>query len=204
MQIDNPRTVQVLDDINRGLLDIEIPNLEPPAQPPALAAAAALAAPAARTFNACAVCYGELHHENWWILEPCYHCFCKDCITKEIFPERMENESYIDHFMRLRPCPNCRGEIDKGFKIFPNYLTLTEADLVIPVVDAPAADAPAADAPAADAPAADAPAAAAAAAAAAAIAAAGVEVEAEIAAEAAAARVLENQRIVRDLMYSDR
>ena len=190
MQIDNPRTVEVLDEINRGLLDIEIPDIQPPALPPALAAAAALAAPPSRTFNACAVCYGELNHENWWIIDPCWHCFCKTCITREIHPERGPTESYIDHFMRLRPCPTCRGGIDRVFKIFPNYLTLTEADLVIPVVDA---DAPAADAPAADA---------------AAIAAAGVEVEAEIAAEiaaeAAAARVLANQRIVSDLMYSDR
>ena len=97
--------------------------------------------------------------------------------------------------MRLRPCPNCRGEINRGFKIFPNYLTLSEADLIIPVVDADAA-AVAADVPAAaaaDAAAADA----------AAVAAAGLEVEAEIAAEAAAARVLANQQIVSDLMYSD-
>ena len=197
MQIDNPRTVEVLDEINRGLLDIEIPNLHPPPQPPALAAVAALAPPAARTFNACAVCYGELHHENWWILDPCWHCFCKDCVTKEIYPDRGPNESYVDHYMRLRPCPNCRGEINRGFKIFPNYLTLSEADLIIPVVDADAAavaaDAPAADAAAADAAAADA----------AAVAAAGLEVEAEIAAEAAAARVLANQQIVSDLMYSD-
>ena len=194
MQIDNPRTVEVLDEINRGLLDIEIPDIQPPALPPALAAAAALAAPPSRTFNACAVCYGKLNHENWWIIDPCWHCFCKTCITREIHPERGPTESYIDHFMRLRPCPTCRGGIDRVFKIFPNYLTLSEADLIIPVVDADAA-AVAADVPAADADAAAADAAA--------VAAAGLEVEAEIAAEAAAARVLANQQIVSDLMYSD-
>ena len=75
----------------------------------------------------------------------------------------------------------------EAFKIFPNYLTISEEDLVLPVVNVDAhADADA-DAHLV-----------------AAVAAAGLEVEAEIAAEAAAARVLENQRVVRDLMYSDR
>ena len=190
MQIDNPRTVQDLDDINRGLLDIEIPEEQPPPLPPALAAAAAVAAPAARTFNACAVCYGELNHDNWYIMKPCWHCFCERCVKDEIHPDQGPNESFVDHFMRLRPCPTCRGDIEDAFKIFPNYVTITDADLVIPVVHADAEGAAvAADAPAADAAAVDA---------------AGEEVEAEIAAEAAAERVLENQRIVSDLMYSER
>ena len=75
----------------------------------------------------------------------------------------------------------------EGFKIFPNYVTLSEADLVMPLVHGDVVAAP--DVAPADA---------------AAVALAGIEVEAEIEAEAAAARVLENQRIVSDLMYSDR
>ena len=189
MQIDHPRTAEGLNEINRGLPDIDIPEDQPPPPPPALAAAAA-AAPASRTFNACAVCYGELNHDNWYILKPCWHCFCEGCVKNEIHPERGPTESYVDHFLRLRPCPTCRGEIDEAFKIFPNYLTLTDGDLVIPVVN-PDDVAAAAAATAADA-------------AAAAVAVAGEEVEAEIEAEAAAARVLENQRIVSDLMYTDR
>jgi hypothetical protein len=186
MAIDNPRTVEELEDLNRGLEDIEIPDLQPPPPPPALAAAAA-AAPPSRTFNACAVCYGELHHHNWYLLQPCLHCFCEHCLKVEIQPAREPNESVAAHLLRLRPCPTCRSVIENYLKIFPNYVTLTESDLVIPVVhDECAAAVVVADA-AADA-----------------MAVAGAEVEAEMEAERAAERVLENQRIVSDLMYSDR
>jgi len=189
MEIDHPRTVEGLDELNRGLDDIEIPEDQPPPPPPALAAAA-MAAPRTRTFNACAVCYGEMNHDNWFILRPCWHCFCERCVKEEIHPKRREGESLIDYLMRLRTCPTCRSDIEEAHKIFPNYVTVTEGDLVIPVVsDDDAAEAAHAAAEAAHA---------------AAVAAAGVEVEAELAAEAAAARVLENQRIVSDLMYSDR
>jgi len=184
MEIDHPRTVEGLNLLNRGLDEIDIPEEQPPPPPPALAAAAA-AAPPSRTFNACSVCYGEMNHDNWFILRPCWHCFCERCVKQEIRPERRPGEPLIDYLMRLRNCPTCRGDIVEAFKIFPNYVTVTEGDLVLPVVHADLEDA-------------------AEAAHAAAIAAAGVEVESEIAAEAAAARVLENQRIVAELMYSDR
>ena len=186
MQIDHPRTVVDLDNFNRGLADIDIPEDQPPPAPQALAVVAAMA-PASRTFNACAVCYGEMNHDNWYILRPCWHCFCENCVKNEIQPIRREGESLIDHLMRLRNCPTCRGDIMEGFKIFPNYVTLSEADLVMPLVHGDVVAAP--DVAPADA---------------AAVALAGIEVEAEIEAEAAAARVLENQRIVSDLMYSER
>ena len=185
MEIDHPRTVEGLNLINRGLDEIDIPDDQPPPPPPALAAAA-MAAPPSRTFNACAVCYGEMNHDNWFILRPCWHCFCEGCVKNEIQPARREGESLIDHLMRLRNCPTCRGDIMEAFKIFPNYLTISEEDLVLPVVNVDAHAHADADADAHL------------------VAAAGLEVEAEIAAEAAAARVLENQRVVRDLMYSDR
>jgi len=178
LQIDEPRSAEGFDEINQGLEDVDLDDDEPP---PARRVAAA-PAPAVRTFNACAVCYQELHHDNWWIANPCYHCFCMVCF-KTITPARGPDESYLDYYMRCLPCPTCRSTITEAHKIFPNYLTLTEGDQFIPVVNDDEDNANAA---------------------ARALAAAGAEVESEMEAEAAEARRLENQRMIRDLMHTDR
>jgi hypothetical protein len=177
-QIDEPRNSEGFDELNCGLRPVDVDN-EPPRPPPAAGAAAAAAAPQERTFNGCSVCYGELNLDNWWICMPCKHCFCQTCVETEIHPTRLENESYLDHFMRCKVCPVCRGEIDDAYKIYPNYVVLTESDQFVPVVRNDDEDNAEAVVVA-------------------------VEEEEEAETEAAAARRLENQRMLASLMHTER
>ena len=186
-QLDEPRTSVGFDELNRGLRPVDVDNGSRSPQAGgggggggAAAAAAAAAAPRERTFNACSICYGELHLDNWWICMPCKHCFCQTCVETEIYPTKLATESYLDHFLRCKPCPCCRGSIDEAFKIFPNYVVLTESDQFVPVVHDGDDNANAV------------------------VVAEEEEEEEEADPEAAAARRLENQRIMASLMHTDR
>jgi hypothetical protein len=180
-QIDDARNASGFDELNQDLPDVEVDGDDQPASQPA--AMPPVVGPGPRTFNACAVCYGEMNHDNWFFARPCKHCFCETCLSTEIFPPKLPDETFADHFLRCKPCPTCRSHIIEIEKLYPNYLTLTEGDIFIPVVHDDDNDAGAG------------------------MAAAVVGVgdnEEEEEDEAAAARRLENQRLVANLMYSNR
>ncbi len=47
----------------------------------------------------CSICLGEVNTENWQLLLPCQHVFCKSCI---------ERVHHLPGTIRI-PCPNCRN-----------------------------------------------------------------------------------------------
>lgn len=179
-QIDDPRSAAGFDDLNAELPDVAVDLEEPRPGPPPPPPPNGNGNEVGRAFNGCSVCYGELNQDNWWIVRPCRHCFCEACV-KVIFPPKRSDETFAEHVMRCQNCPTCRGHLYEVEKIFPNFVILTEGDHVLPVVHEDENQA---------------------AAAAAAVAAASLEEELED--DGAAVRRAENQRLVADLMHTNR
>jgi hypothetical protein len=129
VRIDEPANVAVLDDLNRGLSQINVAdeNADPDSQPAPLQPAAR---PALRSwYPGCSVCNSELDHDNWWICLPCFHCFCRGC-TQRLGPVRMANETEEQYRDRSRTCFTCQTPAGSIHKIHPNYVVCTHDDLV--------------------------------------------------------------------------
>lgn len=177
LQIDDPRSASGYDELNRQLPDIEVDreDVRPP-RPPVFPQPVG----SPEKFNACAVCYSEVNLENWWLLRPCKHGFCEAC-AKTVYPPKEPGENHASHLLRCQACPTCRGDIVEIERIFLNFVILDRQDVVLPVVYEDDNDA-----------------------ALGAAAAAAASLEEELEDDGAAARRAENQRIVADLMHSER
>jgi hypothetical protein len=177
LQIDEPRSAAGYDELNRNLPDVDVDVEEPrPPRPPGGPQGGEIA----KKIYACAVCYSEVNIDNWWVIRPCKHCFCEACV-RTVYPIKEPTESYGTWLLRCQACPTCRGDIIEVEKIFLNFVILDAVDLVLPVVhvdDNDVAEGAASAAAAA--------------------------LEEELEDDGAASRRLENQRIVSDLMHSER